>query len=102
MTTIEDLLEQMKEAVADELGCTNLSDWSLAASGSNFKDLFSSLSARDLRDLLEEIQEGLELKITVDLTESILAQVEQLLEDVAEEDEEDSEEDSESLDSEED
>jgi len=94
MLSIDDILEQFEEATQDELSCTNFSEWSLAVSGANFKDVLDSLSTQELRELSEELQEGRELAVTIDLSEAILAQVDDLLESRSEdeEDEDDSDE----------
>ena len=89
MLTIDELLDAFRESIQESLDISGLNSWSVEAAGENFNDPLDRLPTEDLEDLINEIQEGLSLKVEIDFSDAILAVLQSLLEDRALEDDED-------------
>lgn len=79
MITIREILEDFETTILTELSSQGLAEWSIVASGNNFKETFSQLGSEDILDLLNDIYEGLPLKITLDISEQISHELEEIL-----------------------
>jgi len=79
--TLQDILDGFIESINEELETNGLAEWSISSAGKNFFETFKKLPTEDIRDLIEEIEEGLILKLEIDLTDHILPELESLIED---------------------
>lgn len=79
MITISEILEAFQEALTTELASQGLAEWSINCSSNNLKEVFAQLSSEDIHDLLNEIYEGLALKISVDISEQLTGELEEIL-----------------------
>lgn len=93
--TLEELLESLKENLEAELLSQGLATWTIGASGSDFSESLNGYSLEDLEQLREEILEGSKVEVTIDLSDAVVARLDDLIEQAqAEEaDEEDDDED---------
>lgn len=79
MITIREILESFETTILTELSTQGLAEWSIIASGSNLKETFAQLGSDDIEDLLNDIYEGLPLKLTLDISEQISYELEEIL-----------------------
>lgn len=81
MSNVEELLDNFKEAIQEELDSAGLTEWSIGAAGTNLKELLGKLSAQELQELAGEIEEGLSVKVEVDFSDALLTEIEEMLEE---------------------
>lgn len=79
MITIREILLSFQSSLLTELENQGLAEWSIASTGSNLKETFTQLSSEDIHDLLNDIYEGLPLKITLDLSNQLAYELEEIL-----------------------
>lgn len=79
MITIREILLSFQSSLLTELESQGLAEWSIVSTGSNLKETFTQLSSEDIQDLLNDIYEGLPLKITLDLSNQLAYELEEIL-----------------------
>ena len=79
--SLEEILDNLKEGIESEVASEGIAAWSINASGLNLADYISNFSLNELKDLRDEIVEGSRIEITFDLSDAILAHVEDLIEE---------------------
>lgn len=94
IVTLEELLESLKENVETELVTRGLATWTIDAAGHDFSDSLNGYSLEDLQQLRGEILEGNKVEVVVDLSDALVAHLDDLIEQAEiEEDDEDDEDD---------
>lgn len=77
--TLEELLEEFKEQIYNEIEAEGLNAWSLNTSGINLLDSIADYDYNELKDLLSELREGLAVEVTLDLSEYLVDHVSELI-----------------------
>lgn len=95
IVTLEEMLESLRESIENELGSEGLATWTLNASGLNFADTLNSYPLVDLEDLRDEIVEGNKVEVTIDLSDAIVAYLDELIERLSDSDDEEDYDDNE-------
>ena len=84
--TLEEIIEELKENIESELDSSGLDQWALNASGMDLKESFDEYSTEDLQELKQNIMEGLNIEVTIELTGPALQCIKEILVDRSEQD----------------
>lgn len=102
--TLEELLESLKENLETELLTQGIATWSIGAAGHDFSDSLNGYSLEDLQQLRSEVLEGSKVEVVVDLSDAIVAHLDELIDqaEIEEDNEEEDEDDADYQDSDDD